>query len=161
MNLKQREKHVVDVLFVLLVFCFFAISALMLVSVGATIYTNIASHMESNYESRTAFSYITEKIRQGDTNGKISVTQFDGLDTLAIEQEIEDTVYVTYLYYDDGFLKELFRKKDASLSRSAGQKILEVKDLQLEAVTPSLYAFYITNKEGESITLYVHTNSNA
>lgn len=45
---------------------------------GAKVYQNTASRMESNYTVRTALAYVTEKIRHADESGAISPGELDG-----------------------------------------------------------------------------------
>ena len=75
MNNRNQEKHfIVDILFVLALFGVFAVSALALVTIGADVYQHTVEDMSVNYESRTAVSYILEKVRQNDTADSISLT---------------------------------------------------------------------------------------
>ena len=106
MNQKQ-EHHIIDILFVIALFCMFALSAIFLISVGADIYGKTVSHMESNFNSRTAFAYVTEKVRQADAASAIDIGQLDGIPALTITQTMGDTQYITYLYQHENHLKEL------------------------------------------------------
>ena len=63
MNQKQ-DKHIVDVLFVIGLFCIFALSSFFLISIGANIYRKTVAHMDENFNTRTSLSYVVEKIRQ-------------------------------------------------------------------------------------------------
>ena len=64
-NHQKQEKHfIVDILFVLALFGVFAVSALALVTIGADVYQHTVEDMGVNYESRTAVSYIMEKVRK-------------------------------------------------------------------------------------------------
>ena len=57
MHFKNENRHMVDVLFVLSLFCVFAFSALMLVIIGADVYKKTAAHMDTNYASRISYAY--------------------------------------------------------------------------------------------------------
>lgn len=84
MDLKNARKHSTDILFVLLLFLVFTSSALAVILLGAKIYQNTASRMESNYTVRTALAYVTEKIRHADESGTISPGELDGLDRKSV-----------------------------------------------------------------------------
>ena len=73
MNFAKRNKSVVDFLFILALFGAFAITALFVVLFGARIYKSTVANMNTNYEKRTAMSYITEKIRSHDYTGGVDV----------------------------------------------------------------------------------------
>ena len=71
MNAKNERRHMVDVLFVLTLFCVFALCSILLIAVGAKVYQNTINSMETHFTSTTSLSYITEKIRQNDTSSGI------------------------------------------------------------------------------------------
>ena len=75
MNQKQ-DKHIVDVLFVIGLFCIFALSSFFLISIGANIYRKTVAHMDENFNTRTSLSYVVEKIRQADSEGAVSIGTF-------------------------------------------------------------------------------------
>ena len=78
MNMKQERKHIVDVLFVLALFVVFTLSALVLVILGANVYRQTVRYMDENYNARTAYSYLTEKVRQNDLYDSISIGELEG-----------------------------------------------------------------------------------
>ena len=92
---QKRERHIIDILFVIALFCIFALSAIFLISVGADIYGKTVSHMEANFNSRTAFAYVTEKIRQSDQADGISLGEIDGRPALLLSRNLNGTDYIT------------------------------------------------------------------
>ena len=95
-NHQKQEKHfIVDILFVLALFGVFAVSALALVTIGADVYQHTVEDMGVNYESRTAVSYIMEKVRQNDTADSIFLTDLENVPALCMLSEIdEETVLI-------------------------------------------------------------------
>lgn len=156
---EQQEHHIIDILFVIALFCIFALSAVFLISIGANIYGKTVSHMESNFNGRTSFAYVTEKIRQADSNGAISIGNFNDCPALLITKESGDTNYITYLYEYDGYLKELMVREDTPLMPSAGQNILAVSDFSLAQINDRLFAFTIATADGTDCRLYVSAKS--
>lgn len=165
MNHRNQEKHfIVDILFVLALFGVFAVSALALVTIGADVYQHTVEDMGVNYESRTAVSYIMEKVRQNDTAGSISLTTLEDVPALRMLSRVEDETYCTYLYLYDGHLKELFMREDASLGGQvtpAGTDIMELKDLALSYAGENLIQVSLQTASGASHTFYVHIHCNA
>lgn len=151
----KQENHIIDVLFVIALFCIFALSAIFLISIGADIYRKTVTHMESNFNSRTTFAYVTEKVRQSDISGAVTVGELDDLPALLLTEKQGDTEYITYLYEHEGFLKELMVRKDTPLGPSAGQEIVEITEFNLEQISDRLFSFSITTNNGESCNLYV------
>lgn len=162
MNPKPENRHIVDVLFVLALFCVFAISALMLVMLGANVYQKTVNDMNHNYNSRTAFSYITEKIRQNDTSSAVSVGTLNGKPAILLSQEADGKLFTTYLYEYDGYLTELFTGAESNLGDDilkAGHPLIPIKDFTLTEVKPSLYRIVLTAEDAENLTLYISTQS--
>ena len=164
MNQKKQEKHfIVDILFVLALFGVFAVSALALVTIGADVYQHTVEDMSVNYESRTAVSYIMEKVRQNDTAGSISLTTLDDVPALCMLSQIEEDTYCTYLYLYDGHLKELFMREGSSLGGQvlpAGTDIMELQDLELSYAADGLIRVSLQTASGEVHTFYVHVHCN-
>ena len=143
----------------------FAISALVLVTIGADVYQHTVSDMSTNYETRVSVAYITEKIRQNDTLTPTfvgaSITTLSGQPTLMLPQTVDDETYCTYLYFYDGYLKELFMKKDSSLGGSmleAGINIMPLSALSMESVSDNLLSFQMTTTDGKEHQIYVTTH---
>ncbi|MDD3204636.1 MAG: DUF4860 domain-containing protein [Lachnospiraceae bacterium] len=157
MDFKQKNKHIVDILFVITLFCVFAVSALMLVIIGSRVYKNTVSNMDYNYNTRTSFAYITEKIRQFNTNESIQISDLDGHEALLLSTVSEEDTYYTYIYMYDGYLKELFIKSGTAPVPDAGQNILPLTDFQLTQVNEHLYQFYMATDSTNTCTLYVST----
>jgi hypothetical protein len=159
MELGKEKKFMVDFLFVITLFFVFALSALMLVMIGANVYKNTVNNMSVNFNNRTAFAYLTEKIRQNDSYDLVTTGEYKGLDALVLTEIIDNTNYCTYIYLYDGHIKELFIKLGADIDPSAGQDILEAKDFSVSNVNDSLYKISIVTSDDVTIPLLVSTHS--
>lgn len=149
------KKHVVDIIFPFALFFVFAASSLLVILLAADIYRDTTAMAESNYESRTVLSYMTEKIRQGDENGEVYIGSFDGRDSVVIRQTYGQQSYQTYIYEDEGVLRELFLQEGVEAAASDGRKIMEVHNLQLEQLEEGLFRISCTAKEGEELETVV------
>ena len=103
---------------------------------------------ETNYEQYTPLSYITEKIRQNDTNGGLSVVSTDQTACLCLTGSADNISYTTWLYVSDGWLKELSTRDGADISLSAGSKIIPAEDLSVKKLRDHLYKITITDTDG-------------
>lgn len=128
----NRKKHSIDVVFVLVLFCTFAVSVLMVLMVGASSYNHVTDLMDSNYEDRTGAGYIAEKVRHGDSCGSIGTGSFQGQQALILTQDIGGSQYATYIYYYDGCIRELFTETDNDLPPEAGEKIIEAAGFEVQ-----------------------------
>jgi len=97
-----------DTIFVLIIFCVFAVSVLMVLMFGARTYENVTEMTREGYPDRSVLSYIWTKVKNSDESGHIYVGDFHGLPTLFIEEVISDTRYLTTIYHFDGWVYELF-----------------------------------------------------
>jgi hypothetical protein len=165
--MNRQKKFIVDILFVLVLFGVFTISALVLVTIGADVYKGTVNSMHSNYEVRTSASYITEKIRQNNISvsgeNNIQAVTLGGYDALCLPKQVNDTTYYTYLYCHDGYLKELFTNDSASLGEnilSAGQNIMEASSLNIEEPEPGLLSIELCFEDTEPETIIINTHIN-
>lgn len=163
MNQKQEKHFIVDVLFVLALFGVFAVSALIVVTIGADVYQHTVRDMSRNYDSRTAIAYVAEKLRQADTamedgTPAIRLSTLSGQPALALMSGQDDEVFCTWLYLHDGYLRELYVREDADLGGSmldAGEKILALSDLEYALVSDRLISVSMTLPDGQSVLLYL------
>ncbi len=146
--MKKQRSHSVDFLFTLATFLIYAGAMLMLVYMGIAVYQSVTGQMEQHYITRTAQAYIVEKIRQNDQSGMISTGEIDDHPALLLKESIADEEYVTYIYADDGKLKELFVKADSAVSAGMGTEILEIGDFSIEELQEGLFGVSITDGEG-------------
>lgn len=156
---KDSKRHTIDVLFVITLFAVFAMSIMTLTGIGASVYEKIQASMSENYDSRTAFSYISNKLRQSDTNGNISLGNYGGTDAVIISEEIDNVTYCTYLYCYDGYLKELFTRAGQEFDLEYGTNILELDSFAASYETDTLIKFELTPKDGDKETVFVHISS--
>lgn len=159
MKRKKEEpgQHIVDILFVLALFAVFAASALMLVIIGANVYQRTVTNMDTHYEERAACSYLTEKLRQNDRADAVSVGALEDVPALVMTEEINGEFFCTYLYLYDGYLKELFVRRDSFAGSSllaAGQNILPLEDFQIEETAAGLIRLSLDTGGEQPITLY-------
>ncbi len=159
MKHKQENNHIIDILFTLALFCVFAASALFVVLIGANVYKSTVKQMNDNYSTRTSLSYVTEKIRQNDTAGSVSIGELDGVQALILTQQYDDLHLKTYIYEDNGVLKELFIHDDQKPVKEAGQSIMEVNSFHMEQMSDTLFHFTSTNTDGKETEIYISPKS--
>ncbi|MBR3910237.1 MAG: DUF4860 domain-containing protein [Anaerotignum sp.] len=130
--MKNEQKQLkMGSLLALMVFGVFAACLLFLLLTGADVYQKMWQRDTATYESRTAVQYMTTRVHQADRAESITAEMFDGLDALVLREEIEGETYKTKLYCYDGWLTELYAAADSDLSPADGEKILELRELEL------------------------------
>lgn len=157
--MREKQPHIVDVIFVLTLFGLFALSALAIILAGSRIYQNTVDNMQTNYETRTTTSYIGEKIRQGISASCITVS---GQDVIVIKSVMADTDYNTYLYTHEGYLRELLISADTEFTTKlfpAGQKITEVKAISVAEKDDNILEINIHQKDGIINSMLINSYS--
>ncbi|XCP85596.1 DUF4860 domain-containing protein [Roseburia hominis] len=159
--MKEKEKdHVTELLFTIALFCVFLISAIFVIVIGANVYRNAQKASDANYGRRTSLSYITEKIRQSDENGGISIGEMDdGTPALLITANYQGTAYTTYIYSSEGEMRELFVRNDTSADPQDGTGLIQDITLSFEDLGNSLLKITVTDKEGASSSVLAHPSS--
>ena len=84
----ERQRHMTDQMFLVILFAVFAVCAFSLSMIGANIYSHTASVMNEDYEERIDISYVTEKIRQWDEKDSIEIGSFHGRTALIHTERI-------------------------------------------------------------------------
>jgi len=158
MKFGKRDKSIVDALFLLALFGVFLISALFIVLFGAKIYKNTVKSSEDSFLERTCYTYITEKIRQNDNENGIYIDSSSDDTIIELTKTVNDKKYITYLYCDEGFLKEFTTSSEYELKKSSGTKIVELNSIKAVQCSNNLYHFTLTGKD-ISTDFFVSTTS--
>jgi hypothetical protein len=150
----KREKGLVHTVCVLAVICMFGISAMMLGSVGASVYKNIAERNLNSFELRTSLSYVKTKINQYDEVGRIAVEERDGLKMLILSEEVQGEIFDTAVYFNKGKLYEITGARGMKFKPDDGFAILNVDSFDISENNGLIKL--VTTDDGETETLYVN-----
>ena len=149
----KREKGLVHTVCVLAVICMFGISAMMLGSVGASVYKNIAERNLNSFELRTSLSYVKTKINQYDEVGRIAVEERDGVKMLILSEEVQGEIFDTAVYFNKGKLYEITGARGMKFKPDDGFAILNVDSFDISENNGLIKL--VTTDDGETETLYV------
>ena len=159
MREQTERKHVIDFLFPLALFFVLTATSVALVVLASGTYSRQVQDSEDSFVSRTALSYVTEKIHQADEYGAVYAGTFDGQDAIVICQTYSEQTYMTYLYEYDGYLRELFIQDGVDAKASDGCRILASDSFSFEESQEGLFHLYCTNKDGSISDTYVSIKS--
>ena len=148
-----------DTVFVMLLFALFCFTAFVLVMIGVKQYKLTADSMDYNYEVRTATSYLREKTAQNDSGSGIEVQDIDGTQAICLTNTINDKDYYTYIYYYDGYLRELFVADDSVYSMESGQQIIELSGMDITENSLGFVEVKLIDTSGSSSTVFLETKS--
>lgn len=156
---KQKTSQTIDVIFVLVLFCTFAAAILMVLLTGASSYKEIVATMEEHYEERTALSYIEAKVHHYDLDGAVAVGRYADRNGLRLQETVNGRSYSTWIYYYDGYVRELFCEDGLELMPDTGQKIIEAQSFIAEKIKDDLFRIVCTGKSGNQAELFLHIRS--
>ena len=148
----ETRKHVIDLLFPIALFFVLAASSLAVVLLASQVYRDTVSVSQVNDESRTSLSYVAWKIRQNDESGAVSIGNFDGQDSLILEQNYQGASYRTYIYEYEGYLRELMIRSEVEAGAGDGRKILKVHGFHMEEQETGLFRFSYEGEDGTIIS---------
>jgi len=129
---KVTRRRNIDTIFVLIVFSIFAFSVLMVLMLGASIYSNIHDISREGEDERLVLSYISTKVRNYDDAGNILVDDFNGVPALRIIERLSGKDYHTVIYNYNGWLYELFSEAALDFSLEDGMPVTRIDDLRFE-----------------------------
>lgn len=129
---QKKSFHVFDSLFAFLLLIAFLLFSLLLSGVGSAIYRKGTDSLNENYTTRTALAYLSEKLRQHNEAGALSETTIGDQPALALTETKDGADYITYIYYYDGALRELFTSASATPTPETGSKITDLSAFTFE-----------------------------
>ena len=148
--MQTQKKHMIDILFPIILFFIFAISAIIVLLLAANVYRSTAKGLTTDYLTGTSLAYVSEKIHQNNEAGAISIGTLGHTDAVVIRQHYEDKPYCTYIYFYDGALRELFVREGTDVSPADGTEILELEAFTIEPISDSLIRFTARDARGQS-----------
>jgi len=123
-----------DTVFVLIIFCVFAASVLLVLMLGGGIYKTISDQAQDGYAQRTCLSYLWSKVKTGDKSGSVFVSEFNGASALCLEEEYDGVLYKTLIYQHNGWVYELFYESGLEFDLDSGMQVTEIDALSFEAL---------------------------
>ena len=148
MRFRTRDRHIIHTIFPISLLFVFAFSSFLVLMLAADIYSSTTGQLRINDESRTALSYISEKIRQNDREGNLTITDIGGTPCLSMSNNYHGSIYVIYIYEYKGMLKELFIKEGTAASLKDGSNIIAISSLAMKEVAEHVYQFTVVDSEG-------------
>ncbi len=155
----NRHGTVIDTLFVLMLFCVFAVSVLFVLLSGAGVYRDTAEVIDDRYEKRVCVSYLSSKMRHYDTEGGLSIGKLGDTQALILTENYMDEIYITYIYYYDGYICELYTGVKSSLRESAGERIIPARGLEFDVNESDMAILKILYNDDTFDTIYTYINS--
>lgn len=153
---KRMTQHHMEGLGALLLFGIFAMCVLMVLLTGADAYRRLTERDQQAYLRRTCAQYVAARVRQADSLAGITVEPFGDGNALTLAED--GGAYRTRIYCYEGWLMELYSAADADLDPQAGERILEMEELEL-SMKEGLLTAKISNTDGSQDVLRLSLRS--
>lgn len=144
----KQKKHSIETVFALVLFAVFTVSAVLLVLLGANIYGRIGAQL-NKMDSTVILSYVTEKLR----NCEQEITVKD-TDKLLLREDQEGKEYCTWIYVEDGYLKETLMPEGKTPIQNAGNKIALIRNFEVIFSSEDLLKIMVTDDFGDDQIRY-------
>ena len=125
----ERKKHSIDVLFMFVLFAVFAILSVLIIFIGSGVYSRITENKEINEQTRTALSYISNKVRETNGEDNVYLMEKNGKQVLVLRQEYEDYSVDTWVYEYNSKLMEMTVDSGDEFELKFGDVLLDINGL--------------------------------
>ena len=105
---------------------------------------------------RSVLNYVANKVRQGDQAGSVTVKTIEDTQVLELAREIDGRNFVTWIYYGDGAVRELFTNEGSGLGLKDGLEIMECEGLTF-IQEGSVLNVQVTGAEVNSLLLNIRS----
>lgn len=158
MNIRGNISHSMQGVFVFVLLGLFALMSTLLVLLGALMYNGTVSTTAKNNEDRVLSAYVRSMVRSQDAADSVRVEKGDGGDRLALYEDIDGDMYVTWIYQYDGYLYEQFTEADRAFDPEEGTAICPADSFAAE-IDRRLLTVKMTNADDEPCMVQVALRS--
>jgi hypothetical protein len=129
-----RISKSIEVFFVILIILGLCISAVVLMDAGKKAYEKIIDNNSQLENARIALSYLGMRLRQNNTEGAVQFISggIEGADTIKLVHSGDFEGMVTYIYFSNGELKELFTWADGEPDPDFSETIVSLDGLDIK-----------------------------
>lgn len=125
------KRHSLDLIIVILLFCVYTASALLLCVIGAQVYHRTADTMRGNYDERTSVLYVAEKLRHNDVKDSVRVDKVNGNDALVLIERQSGRNLEVWLFVQDNTLYEGVFASGKTVDTALCQPILPMESMSI------------------------------
>ena len=151
----------IETAIVMMLLLLFSLGIFLLAATTSTTYESLVEDKTETEELRIASSYIVTKLRQNDRSDSVTVDYktLEFSEALVISETITDEIYETWIYLDQGTLRELTLLKDEPLNLDMSFEIAKVDTLKMNVDKKSI-VFSLSKGETSLSDVFVTLKSN-
>lgn len=155
--MNKQTKNSMGSLLALLAFVLMITSLLMVLLSGAKVVNRLTKRDRENYDRRTAVQYMATRIHQSDSDGMLTIEEYNGSPALILTENIGEDVFQTVIYHYDGYIYELFCRSGYIPAPEFGEKVLPADSLSLTDNGEYIDICIETNGQKESLRCAVRS----
>ena len=126
-----KRNHSINMMFTILLLGIFALTAIFVAVMGATVYANSAEKLHANFDARTSIVYLSEKIRTS-AGDNYDVREVDGNTALVLTEKIGDVVFESWIFVNNDRLCEITIIQGGTVVPGVAQQIMNLKALDAQ-----------------------------
>lgn len=151
---KRTGAGMIELILVMMLLILFGLSTFTLVVSGSNAYSATLSEKENLADRRVALSYIENKIRQNDRSKAIEVrkNKLNGGVAIVIKERQGEDIFETWIYENEGVLREAYFKKGTELSDDMSFEIAPIDRFDVRREQTLLYVEIGRLKAGKMST---------
>lgn len=133
---RNEGRALTELLLVMVILLVFGVSTFAMVLTGQQASQQLIDRQESLSEMRTAYAYINTRLRQHDELGMISIRPHPSLPTkaLVIKEEYYGTSLETWIYFNQGYLREVLISPGESIEDDISFPIARIDGLYVNGI---------------------------
>lgn len=123
----------IEMLIAMMLLVIFGLGIFVLATSATTAYENLVEEKRNTEDARIGVSYLTTKLRQNDRADAVRVeSAFNGAgDALVIKELFEGEHYETWIYVNEGYLREATITQDMVLNDDLSFEIAKAEGLKI------------------------------
>jgi type II secretory pathway pseudopilin PulG len=141
----------IELVLVLILLVLVAISVFILAASGSQALLRLSDQQGVAADLRTGLSYLDVQIHKNDARDALSLRQapFSDGQALVIKQTIEGSVYLTWIFIQDGYLCEMFVEENLALTPDMSSRIVPMDGLTLRFVSQDALEIILMRNRNE------------
>lgn len=148
----NKRSHIQTLMFLTL-FLIFVMGSFFIMTSEIQVYQNIHESITSQDQLMTPLAYLNTRLKSYDQKGAIELITIEETSCLKMEED----EHITYIYYFNGYLRELYTVKDYMPSLDEGEKLFKLDDFKMSC-QDQLYRFSVQiGEQKEQIAIYMHS----
>lgn len=160
--MEKRAPRAAAVMAALALLCLYAATAMLAIAAGAAVYADTAALAADRSGARSAAAYLTSRVRGSDSAANsVGLGELDGRSALVLTETVNGSEYITYVWCEEGRLRELYVKAGSGLGADAGVSVAEAAALELTRVGDGLIKAVVTGADGTTAATYIAVRSGA